>query len=187
MLPSPEETLSQHLDSGERLLWSGRPRPGLQLRAQDAFLIPFSLLWCGFAIFWEMSVVQGEAPFFFWLWGIPFVLVGLYLVVGRFFVDAMNRARTVYGVTSERILIVDGILSPQIKSLQLRNLTDMTLTQRKDGSGTITFGQIPFRLDFFPTGSWPGGKRSMPPAFDFVENAKEVHGVVRSAQREAQR
>jgi hypothetical protein len=183
MLPSPEATLSQHLDPGERLLWSGQPRPGLQLRAQDAFLIPFSLLWCGFAIFWESSVLHGEAPLFFRLWGIPFVLVGLYVVFGRFVVDAMNRSRTAYGVTNERILIVGGILSQQTKSLQIRNLTDVTLTQRKDGSGTITFGQIPFRLDFFPAGSWPGGRRYMPPSFDFIENAKDVYGVIRSGSR----
>jgi len=44
MLPSPESTFANRLDPDERLLWSGQPRRGIRLRAQDAFLNPFSIL-----------------------------------------------------------------------------------------------------------------------------------------------
>jgi Bacterial PH domain len=183
MFQTAESVLAPHLDPGERLLWSGQPRSGIRFRAQDAFLIPFSILWCGFAIFWETSVVRTGAPVFFMLWGIPFVCAGLFFVFGRFITDARSRSRTFYGVTSERILIVSGIFSRQTKSLQLRTLSDVSLTQRGDGSGTITFGPSNYMNSLFPAGAWPGTGRYVPPSFDLIECASEVYDVIRGAQR----
>src|SRR6266436_215662 len=120
MWESPSSAVDRQLSSGEKLLWSGQPRAGIRLRGSDAFAIPFSILWCGFAIFWEPMVVRKGAPVFMMLWGIPFVLAGLYIVFGRFIVDAMSRAKTFYGVTNERVIIISGLFSRQVKSLNLR-------------------------------------------------------------------
>lgn len=180
-----DSPLAPYLDPAEQLLWSGKPRGGLQLRAQDAFLIPLSLLWCGFAIFWETTVVLTGGPIFFVLWGIPFVCVGLFFVFGRFIADARLRAGTLYGITNERVLIVSGLFSRQIKSLQIRSLTDITLSQIADGSGTITFGSAPFMGSFaYPGAFWPGMSRYALPAFEFIENASEVYRVIRDVQRD---
>ena len=118
-----EQTVRSQLASNEKLLWTGQPRRGLRLRATDALAIPFSLLWCGFAIFWEWSVLKQGAPGFFALWGIPFVAIGLYVVFGRFFVDALQRARTYYALTDQRALIISGLVNRQTKSLPLRTMT----------------------------------------------------------------
>ena len=141
MWETPSSPVERQLSSGEKLVWSGQPRAGIQLRGSDAFVIPFSILWCGFAIFWESMVVRKGAPVFMRLWGIPFVLVGLYFVFGRFIVDAMVRGKTFYGISNERIIIITGLFSQEIKSLNLRTLTDVSLSERSDGSGTITFGR----------------------------------------------
>src|SRR5690349_16574111 len=101
----PELVLTPRLSSGERLLWSGQPRQGVFLRGSDALLIPFTLLWAGFACFWEYMVVRNPTPLLFRLWGIPFLMVGAYLVVGRFFLDAWTRRHTVYGLTSQRVIV----------------------------------------------------------------------------------
>jgi hypothetical protein len=79
---------SSLLMRGERVVWEGRPPGGFMLTATDGLMIPFSLLWGGFALFWNISVWSMGAPLFFRLWGLPFLLVGFYMVIGRFFVDA---------------------------------------------------------------------------------------------------
>ena len=139
MNPLNEEIRSQ-LSPGEKVLWSGQPRQGVMVRGADAFMIPFSLIWGGFAIFWEATVLNSGAPVFFVLWGVPFVLVGLYLIVGRFFFEARQRAHTFYAVTNERIVIVSGVLSRKVKSLNLRTLSDLSLVEGKGDQGTISFG-----------------------------------------------
>ena len=81
---SPSAQLSPYLRPGELLLWSGRPDPNVHFTGADAFLIPFSIMWAGFAFFWESAAFRSGGPIFFKLWGIPFVAMGLYIVFGRF-------------------------------------------------------------------------------------------------------
>ena len=68
---SGDEELRREMSPGEHILWRGRPRPGVRFRASDALLIPFSLMWGGFAVFWEAMAWTKNAPFFFRLWGHP--------------------------------------------------------------------------------------------------------------------
>jgi hypothetical protein len=135
------DSIATQLLDGERITWSGAPGTGIQFQGRDALLIPFSLLWCGFAFFWEFSVISmGHAPFMMRLWGIPFVLMGLYFVVGRFMFDAWLRGRTYYAVTNQRVLIYRPAPFGRFTALNLRQLPDMTLTETSSGQGTIRFG-----------------------------------------------
>lgn len=176
------QELRREIEPSEKLLWSGFPIQGVRLRGQDALLIPFSLLWGGFAVFWEYGVVTSNAPFFFDLWGIPFVAMGLWLIVGRFFGDAWSRARTVYGVTSSRVLIVSGVIRRGTRSLELLGLSEINLSERTDGYGTITFGPM---STFNALRGWPGSNPYQSPAFEGIARARQVHQIIREAQRAA--
>ena len=178
-----ERELRPELGSGEKLLWSGQPRRRVRLRGADAFLIPFSLMWGGFAIFWELSVFHTNAPLFFRLWGIPFVLVGLYLMAGRFFLDAWQRGRTYYGITNQRVLLVSGGFQRQVRSLSLKALPEVILSECGDRSGTITFGPTPPMYGRLAGTSWPGAGKQLPPSFEMIENARQVYNQIQNAQR----
>jgi len=147
MVPvQPADLFKPYLILGERVRWTGEPKQGIALSARDGFLIPFSLLWGGFAIFWNISVwtIPGAGPdLFFKLWGLPFLIIGIYFIIGRFFHDAAIRRKMRYAVTDQRILVLKG---SKLTSLDLDRLPSLELTDFGDGTGTIGFepGNFPF-------------------------------------------
>jgi hypothetical protein len=174
-----DQIVRREMDSGEKLLWSGQPRQGLLIQASDALVIPFSLMWGGFAIFWEYSVITKGAPLFFWLWGIPFVLVGLYLIIGRFFADSYQRKRTYYAVADKRVLIISGFRNKELKSLPLHGLNELSFKEHSDQRGTIIFGpsELARAAASFSRRSTP-----KPPMFFMIENGRRVYDLIRQEQ-----
>src|SRR4051812_33856940 len=137
---SPPEQLRPYVRPGERLLWSGRPDPSVRFTGKDAFLIPFSLMWGGFAIFWEAAAIAGTkgSSRFFILWGIPFVAIGLYMIFGRFILKARRKRETAYGLTDQRALVAVGdrsLVDSPVKH------TPTSIKRSRDGHHvSITFG-----------------------------------------------
>lgn len=153
-----ESELVPVLGNGEKIKWVGKPRTGIFLQASDIFLIPFSIFWCSFIAFWEYSAYRTGAPIFFMLFGIPFIIIGIYLLVGRFFIDAKIREKAIYAITQHRIIIKSGFWTQEIKSLDIKTLPPIHLTQKSDNSGTITFGTA--------------RKNYTPPSFDHIQNVQ---------------
>jgi hypothetical protein len=176
--------LNERLLPGERILWSGRPAQGLLLTGRDTFLIPFSLLWGGFAVFWEtMVLTQQKAPGFFALWGIPFVLIALYLVAGRFLLDAWIRSGMFYALTDKRILISRSGPFAKFTAMSLDRLPEATISNNAGGRGTIRFGDpapIWGRRNSFA--SWTPSLDPTP-QFIAIEDARSVFDQVQRASR----
>jgi Bacterial PH domain len=181
------DPIRAELSPGEQVVWSGQPRQGIVIRGSDALAIPFSLLWAGFAVFWLVTAARSNAPLPFVLFGVPFVLVGVYIVFGRFFVEAKQRQNTFYALTPQRVIIASGLFSKKVKSLNLKTIPELSLSERSDGSGTVTFGaQHPMAGLVGGMSAWPGAEQFMGPCFDLVPNARTVYELIRKTQASAQ-
>lgn len=125
--------VNPYITSGENILWRGKPGEGNLVTAQDVFMIPFSILWCGFAVFWMVMASQAGA---FALFGIPFVCVGLYLVFGRFLWTSYIRKRTLYVITDRKVVRKRG------SRIDMQDLSGapIRVMVHKNGYGTIRIG-----------------------------------------------
>jgi hypothetical protein len=104
--PAAADQVGAELQFGERVLWSGRPDSRSWFVSSDLYLVPFSLLWGAFAIFWEASAVTSHGGLFFDVWGVPFVAIGLYMIAGRFIVRRRLMRRTAYAITEQRAIAI---------------------------------------------------------------------------------
>jgi hypothetical protein len=176
---------------GERLVWEGRPQQGLLFTGSDLLMVPFSLLWCGFAIFWTVMAggavwaggpaTQGSPVDIFPLFGLLFVGVGLYFVGGRFAVDAWLRDRTRYALTDRRVLIVRAPPFGAFTALSLDRLPEAQIRERGGGAGTIRFGHAMPMFGRAGFGIWSPALDSTP-QFLAVPEARKVFDLI---QRQA--
>ncbi len=132
--------ITGELEAGETVLWSAQPRQGIILCSSDALMIPFSLLWGGFALSWEYEVISSDAPWLMAFLGLPFVVIGLYLIAGRFYYDAMLRKKTFYGITERRIIMLSGIWKKQALYISIIDIESVTAVKNSNGSGEIILG-----------------------------------------------
>jgi len=178
--------IQPELTSGESIVWSGQPSPGVVFHKEDLFLTPFSLLWGGFAIFWEAGVSgfwgfkgqQTGAWSFGILWGIPFVLIGQYLIWGRFFYAAWLKGRTYYAVTDRRVIVVQNGWKRQMASAYLDTLPTLLKEGGSSGIGCLRFAQpLPaaYGRNF---GAWNGLSVGSVPTFMDIENVDSVYRLV---------
>jgi len=154
--------IQPELMSSETLQWAAMPNTGIVLHSDDWTLIPFSILWGGFAIFWEAGVLgywgdsarKHTAPSFFAIWGIPFVIAGQYFIWGRFLTEAWLKRKTYYGVTNRRVLIVQEGWKRKIRSCYLESISE--IVREGEPTGTLWLGK---KLPIFAGRGSP--KRSM--------------------------
>jgi hypothetical protein len=177
MSDSFDTVISAQLAPGEQLIWSGKPRGGLQLSGQDLVLIPLLLIWCGCSFYSEWNAVTRHYPLIVQLGYIPFVLIGIHLLAGRFLIDALRRSKTFYGVTQDRVLIVTNLFFKNVESVGLRTLGEASLSERNDGSGSVLLRPVRY--------SAPGEDRVCynPPTLDSIQEVRRVYELILANKR----
>ena len=182
-----EDELRSHLHSGEKLLWAGRPAQGMVLATpRDWSVSAFGVVWLGFAVYniWPTKApdpLKSPVPFAsFVATGLLSIGIGIYALIGRFFVDRLYRSRLIYGITDRRAIIISGLRRRSVQSIYLSSLSALTLEERRDGSGTIYFGDPPSYLrGASGIGFWQG----LGPQFFRIADVKTVYTIAQEAMQ----
>ena len=127
-------------------------------------------------LFWNVSA-WNTADLSFSLFGLPFLVVGIYVIFGRFWVDMSLRRNLSYFVTNKRILIERRSTGSNTKSLDIGRLPALELDERSDGSGSIRFGT---------SGGWLAGNNlgmwqptfDPTPQFIRISNVRSVYEII---------
>lgn len=180
-----KETILKEILPGEKLVWADQPKQGIVFRAPDLYMIPFTLIWLYFVSLWFQGIdITANKPidFSFLLMGIPHLLIGIYLLIGRFLYDAHRRKNTTYGLTKNRAIIVTNIFRTNIKSIQLKDNHNISFTQKGNQLGTIRFEKLSFWQSFLSKGDMNGIKDSHLPKFELITNAESVYNQILTIQ-----
>ncbi|MEN6372464.1 MAG: hypothetical protein ABFD64_10685 [Armatimonadota bacterium] len=181
------QVIQSELMDEESIEWVGQPDPSIIFTKADIFLIPFSILWCGFAIFWEASALGitfkgGGAPLLFALFGVPFVLIGLYMVFGRFFYKAWKKRKTYYAVTNKRIIVITLGIGKNIQAVFIRDIPMINQSIGANGMGSLIFGNTNWQFAMYGNtgmgyfGQYANNAAAI--AFYDIRDAKTVYDLV---------
>jgi hypothetical protein len=177
--------ITPELSPGEMILWAGKPHPGIRFHKEDFFLIPFSLVWGGFTIFWTLMVLGFErpdsaprAPAFFVFVGVCFVAIGQYFIWGRFVFADWRKKRTFYAVTNRRVIAVQCGFQRRTASAFLDTLPALELEQGRGRTGSLRFKEAEPMFYRMGTTGWDSVALGATPAFIDILEARELHQFI---------
>ncbi|MGO9341156.1 MAG: hypothetical protein ACLP6E_01355 [Acidimicrobiales bacterium] len=188
---------SRWIEPGERILWRGRPDPKVIFASEDSFLLPISVVWtAGVTLILVSGLRSGGPQRYINLIGVPLVVIGIYALIGRFFVKAWTRRRTRYAITDRRAVEVTkrGLAvkeAPVGTSMKVRRRRDgrhgsalwlLGQTDANNQRRSSTFSSNSMNSEFLRGTYWPGPNRSLPKAVAFFDvDGVDVVTVARHA------
>lgn len=160
------------LDEGEEILWQGRPDPAWAFSQKMFFMVPFSLFFTGFAMFWMVMAMQAGG--FFWMFGLLHFGVGFAMLCSTLFGGAFMRRYTWYTLTDRRALIASDlpIRGRKLDSWPIDAGTRFSLTDTTPG--TVIFAH--------KTKRGQNGTYEVPVGFERIHDAREVFALMRAQQ-----
>lgn len=129
-----EDDFRSILMPGENLLWCGKAEKGLSGLAGSCVVMIFPMFWLGFALFWTFSAAMQSHGGFMAIFGIPFIIIGLYQLKKMFF---SMQSKNKYAITDRRVIINYG---KKVVSERLENICNITYKENKNNRGYVMFG-----------------------------------------------
>lgn len=178
------------LAKGERILWQGTASARIRLLDIVSFETVFGLFFAGFAVFW-VTMASGMTggrhgppsfPFsLFPLFGIPFILIGLHMIVGRIFYDAYKRRGTHYTLTNRAAYTATSAFGRRkLDRVPFDEMTELTL---EDGNpGAVWFGERIVETSYRRKGRNRRRTTRTPLGFREIDDPRKVFGLLRDAR-----
>lgn len=217
-----EQSIQPELHPGEKLLWCGKPRRRFMFHPASIFLVVMIIFL--FALIGGLILLNNMRHFIVVIEHLTsgasarvattafvsglFILLGLVAAWGFVFYP-LERRKTLYALTDQRLIIISGLLRRRAKSFDLSTVNFTALTEPVKGKATIIFGQVDpvqygltdavqrqkeidawkrfgYRFEAFEVGapSVTEKRRSPRPVmgrFEHIEDARTVYGVLRGA------
>jgi hypothetical protein len=179
-----DDEIRRDLEPGERLLWTGRQPPELRFDVREVGSVVACLALIATILTCWNAIFEG-GPRFFAAYGVLIAALAVYNISFRYALELALRRNTKYALTTERMLIVLGFLERRTISMDLETLSDLTLSERPGGGGTIRFGQRS-KLAAVRLWTW----YAMEPLaemlqIELADSAREVYEMIREAARKA--
>ena len=139
--------IRSEIPEDEEILWAGQPDQW-EASKRGWPIFGFAIPWTLFALFWMFAAAGFGMPNFsdgtgfFALFGIPFVLIGLFMLASPFLM-ARTAKHTVYVVTHQRALIFTGKDAVEVETYLPGELNSLDRTLRSNGTGSIRFKEPP--------------------------------------------
>lgn len=127
------ERIAPHLRPGEALLWAARPNPLIWMCVIVLPRLAFIAVWLSIIAVWTiLSLGQPDGfaaygplfrwvPYLMWSFGIAMVLLALSRIPFAW--------RIAYGVTNERVVIVEGLFGDRVRVVAPEHLPQMAVRE----------------------------------------------------------
>jgi hypothetical protein len=174
--PEDQRLLQPFLLPGERLLWAGRPRRGLDFGPADLLAVAIGLFFAALP-FRDSDDRWFSAPAS--VDDIICFAVALYFLFRPFLDNARLRSNLLYAVSDRRVILLRTGWRRRLESLDLGYLPMLELDHDGADRGTLHFdlegeGDRYFRVDYRP---WsPSGSNR--PGFEDIEHPQMVCNLI---------
>ena len=159
------QAITRRLVADERLVWWDRPEPVRYARRELNYGTFFGVVFFLFAVFWMTQAARAPGPSY--LFGIPFVLAGLWMVTTPLRAY-WNAGSMMFALTDKRALIVTGA---KVTARPLDHIPFVETESFPDGRGDVLFIDEPAGLAPL---SWSMRQMTRKSGFIAVADAERV-------------